>query len=286
MTTPTITVFTPAYNRANTLTRLFNSLLAQTSYDFEWIIIDDGSTDGTEDIVKYFTAPFDIRYTKKENGGKHTAYNLALTQAHGKLFLCVDSDDILEKNAVKKLCLNAETEIGLCAYKSDFDGKLLGDVFPSIVNAVSVFELNNKLGCRGEYTFVYPTEAARKVPFPVFPGEKFVTESVIYDKLDKYCPVKLLPEIITICEYQPNGYSADTNKLMRENPAGYCLYFMQRIDLVSWRQRFIFAGKYHCFAMMAGKRSNIYTGQHQATVALCRPLGLLFRLYYRIFRGF
>lgn len=282
----TITVFTPAYNRANTLPRLYESLLAQSSYDFEWLIIDDGSTDDTENVIGQFTAPFDIRYIKKGNGGKHTAYNRALTEARGDYFLCVDSDDTLAKDAIGKLCAKVEPGIGLCAYKSDFNGNLLGDIFPNDITTASTFDLSNKLGCHGEYTFIYPTELARKVMFPVFPVERFVTESVIYDRLDECCDVKLLPEVITICEYQPDGYSASTNKLMRDNPAGYCLYFMQRIDLTMGRERIIFAGKYHCFAMMAGKNRSVYSGKHRALVALFKPLGLLFRLYYHIFRGF
>lgn len=285
---PTITVFTPTYNREETLQRLYKSLCKQTSFDFEWLIVDDGSTDSTDDIVRTFSsACFPIRYVKKENGGKHTAYNLALQHAAGAHFLCVDSDDFLAPDAIEVLRKVVSYDRGICAYKATVNGIELSSKFPSEVKETSTFELYSELNCYGEYTFVYPLHIARKVSFPVFPGETFVTESVVYDRLDKLCKVRLLPKIITICEYQPEGLSARTVELMKRNPAGYCLYFMQRIDLVSnCLERLLIAGKYQCFGILANKNRTVYLGDHRMLTAISYPLGLLFLAYYKLFRGF
>ena len=177
---PTITVFTPTYNRKDTLQRLYRSLCAQTVFDFEWLIVDDGSTDGTEAAAGSFSsARFPVRYIKKENGGKHTAYNLALQQATGTYFLCVDSDDLLVPDAMEALREAASPECGICAYKSAADGKSLSTEFPPEIKETTFFGLYSELHCRGEYTFLYPLQIARKAPFPVFPGEALVTESVV-----------------------------------------------------------------------------------------------------------
>lgn len=285
---PTITVFTPTYNREETLRRLYDSLCRQTSFDFEWLIVDDGSTDNTENTVSMFSsAYFSIRYVKKKNGGKHTAYNLALEHAMGTYLLCVDSDDFLTPDAIEVLCEAVSSDCGICAYKSTVDGIALSSEFPPKVKETTTFGLYSELNCCGEYTFVYPVNIARKAPFPVFAGESFVTESVVYDRLDKLCEVSLLPKVITICEYQPDGLSARATELMKRNPAGYCLYFMQRIDLVDGLvTRLLMAGKYQCFGIMAQKNRTAYRGKHQLLTAVSFPLGLLFLLYYKLFRGF
>lgn len=283
-----ITIFTPTYDRGHLLPRLYDSLCQQTNHDFEWLIIDDGSTDDTEcQVDAFYTEAFPVRYLKKENGGKHTAYNLALQEARGEYFLCVDSDDWLASSAIEQLSGALEPTFGLCAYKTTMKGRYLGTVFPDDRRCVTSFDLYARLNCSGEYTFVYPTHIARQVPFPVFAGERFITESVIYDRLDRCCPVKLFPEVITICEYQADGYSANTNKLMRENPAGFCLYYMQRIDLVSGLlQRILAAGKYQCFGRMAKSQRSTYRGKYRMFVASCAPIGAVFQIYYHLFRGF
>lgn len=286
MNQPIITVFTPTYNRAYTLQRLYDSLKSQTDYSFEWLIIDDGSTDNTNEVVgKFCNDAFSIRYMKKKNGGKHTAYNWALEEAMGKYFMCVDSDDTLAPDAIASIVKSIEPGTGICAYKSDMSGHMLGTSFPEGIECTTSFDLYAKYGCSGEYTFVYPTQIVAKVPFPVFKDERFVTESVVYDQLDNYCSIKLLPAVITICEYQSEGYSADTNKLMKENPAGYCLYYMQRIDKTDdIFQRVLIAGKYQCFKLIAKKQYSNYNGKHRTLVAACIPFGMLFRLYYRFIR--
>lgn len=286
-----LTVFTPAYNRADMLLRLYRSLCEQTCDDFEWLIIDDGSTDDTVAVVQSFIdeKKVNIRYYKKENGGKHTAHNMALEQAAGEWFLCVDSDDLLAPDAVALLaekCTQLNGEQGIIAYKQDFDGRLLSDAFPEEIQKTQMCRLAAEHGCQGEFSLVFATDFARQFPFPVFDGERFVTECVVYDRMDRSGEFVLLPEVVTVCEYQADGYSSDASQLMRNNPTGYCLYFLQRIDLQrSLKQRMITAGKYWCFRWICKRKELKYDGKHRISVALATIPGVFFRVYYKLFRG-
>lgn len=286
-----LTIFTPVYNRADMLTRLYRSLCDQNCNDFEWLVVDDGSTDNTASIIQSFVneGKINIRYCKKANGGKHTAHNLALEQAAGAWFLCVDSDDLLAADAVSRIaekCAQLNGESGIIAYKEDLIGQRLSDPFPENLCKTQMYRLSIELGCRGEFSLVFLTAFARKFPFPVFEGERFVTECVVYDRMDQQGDFALLPEVVTVCEYQPDGYSSDASKLMKRNPSGYCLYFMQRIDLqISLLQRILHAGKYWCFRWISKRMELKYEGNYKSLVALSVLPGIFFRIYYKLFRG-
>lgn len=285
-----LTIFTPAYNRAEKLNRLYESLLHQSSHDFEWLIVDDGSTDATRCAVKGFAnnGGFPVRYYFKENGGKHTAYNFALELAEGAWFFCVDSDDYLSPNAVAEI-LSAARDLkenqGILAYKQDVNERLLSEVFPQGVQFSKMYEMAQKHHCCGEFSLIFPTDLAKKYPFPVFAGERFVTESVIYDRIDRECEMLLLPKVVTICEYQQDGYSNNANAVMKKNPNGYCLYFLQRIDLQStFVSRLMHAGKYWCFRWISKNRSLKYEGKNKLLTGFAVMPGLLFRVYYKLIR--
>lgn len=285
------TIFTPTYNRGQLLSRLYRSLQMQNSRDFEWLIVDDGSTDDTASIVQSFIDEqlIDIRYYKKENGGKHTAYNYALDKAHGAWFLCVDADDLLHKDALANLTKaiqGMDADAGIVAYKGDMKGMRLSDAFPSNIDHCKISALPLRYRCFGEFSLVFPGELARKYKFPVFPGERFIGESVVYDRIDQVCDSRLLPVVLTVCEYQPDGYSSNFTKLMKLNPSGFCLYFLQRIDLqTKLLPRIVHAGKYWCFRWIGKRPELAYNGGHKFLVALAVVPGLLFRIYYRLFRG-
>jgi glycosyltransferase involved in cell wall biosynthesis len=287
----TLTIFTPTYNRAATLPRLYESLLAQTVTDFEWLIVDDGSADETPELVSRFTGEgrFPVRYHRKENGGKHTAYNLGLELAQGTFFFCVDSDDFLAPEAVadiQEVLPRMGENQGIVAYKQELSGKRLSGVFPDRLEYCHFHELSTVHGCSGEFSLVFPTALAKEFPFPVFEGERFVTESVVYDRISPVCPMLLLPAVLTLCEYQQEGYSSNANAVMARNPAGYCLYFMQRMDILPSRKaKLISAGKYWCFRFISGNQTLKYRGKHRIMCAASWPVGLLFRIYYKIRRG-
>lgn len=286
-----LTIFTPTYNRADKLERIFISLCKQNCLDFEWLIIDDGSTDHTQDVVKSFmkAAPFSIRYCFQNNGGKHRAYNRALMLARGEFLFCVDSDDWLPEHAVRYIEAASKDLISkqyIVAYKLDEKGRQLSGEFPD-APVTSIRELDEKYRCNGEFSLVFPMGLARQYPFPEFDGERFITESVVYDRIDLAAQPKLLPKTLTICEYQSEGLTNNLNKIMKNNPAGYCLFFVQRIDIQSsFVKRVICAGKYQCFCLFAGNKKTTYNGRHRFLVTLSTPVGWAFACYYKWRRGF
>lgn len=287
-----ITVFTPTYNRAEMLKRTFESLCSQTFKDFEWLIVDDGSSDNTTEVVNSFIAKafFPIRYIKKENGGKHTAHNLAVSEARGELFFTVDSDDWIPAQSLHliasrfKSYSQCKQVIGEIALKDYPDGQLIGRSFSRDNYFSSLSELELK-GEKGERSLVFKTNALRNYPFQVLEGERFMPEGVIYDKIDADYSFLVSNDVLTTCEYQPDGLSSNPHRLMVRNPGGYVTYYSQRIDSAySWKLRIGYAVRYNAFKMLyRGDLSKIqYQGKHHLLCLLCLPLGYIAsRLYIR-----
>lgn len=260
-----ITIFTPTYNRAHTLERTFKSLCAQDCKDFEWLVVDDGSTDETEYLIERCSkeAAFPIRYFKKANGGKHTAYNLGLKEAKGELFFDVDSDDWLPDNFMEIIqrCLPAiinNPEIaGIIGLKSDKDGKLLGKVLSEDYTAIPYTELIKYL--KGEYSLIFKTEIARLFNFPIIEGETFIPETIIYDMFVNFC-FMTDNNIHTYCEYLPDGLSMSYNKCLVENPIGFKMFHQGRLKICkNLPDRIVNMIRIIAFAELARKRNGLKT---------------------------
>ena len=282
-----LTVFTPAYNRSRLLPRLYESIKKQSAEDVEWLIVDDGSTDGTEQTVKGFIAEntVDIVYIKQKNAGKAAAFDHAVDIARGELFFCVDSDDILAEGAVEKIRA-AKNKIlsgigGILGLKTDFDGKPLCERIPSGLETSTFFDVFSEYGCRGEYSLVFLTAVLKEIRFPRINGEKFVTESVLYDAIDEKYKLVLLNEVLTLCEYQRDGLSADPYVIMRDNPTGYKIYYARRINMAKrFSDRFGYAVRYNAFRSMSAKPEFEYKGKHGLLVSLTRPAGVIAKTRY------
>lgn len=171
---PLFTVFTPTYNRVNTLHRVFESLISQTYQDFEWIIVDDGSTDDTRKLIEFyqFSATFKVSYFYQQNAGKHIAINKGLMHASGELFLIADSDDSFVPESLEVLRANYKSIRGNNNYAGiwclcvDNEGAIIGDSFPEDIWDAYAFERNYKHSLKGEKWHVERTEVLRKFPFP------------------------------------------------------------------------------------------------------------------------
>ncbi len=205
-----ITILTPAYNRAYTLHKAYESLCRQTSFDFEWVVVDDGSTDNTEDLMlawKEKTAAFPITYVKQENGGKHRAVNRGVELAKGDYILILDSDDYLTDDAVETISkwtqeiAHLEGFAGVSGLK---DGANNGHMTADYVDAKNTER--SKFGLQGDKAEVYKTEMMRKYPFPEFEGEKFLRENAVWDAiaLDGY-KLRWYNRVIYKCEYLADG---------------------------------------------------------------------------------
>lgn len=246
-----ITVFTPTYNRKHTLPVLYKSLTEQTIKDFVWLIVDDGSFDGTENVVSEWqkNALFKIRYFSQENGGKMRAHNKGVRLCDTDFFICVDSDDFLVPDAIEKILKKiSEVEFsskisGLIAYKGTDKETTVGTVFPNGMSKSTLSGLYKK-GFTGDTTLIFRTEVVKQYPFPVLSDEKFITEAYTYDQIDFEYEYFLLPEILTICEYRNDGYTKNAMKLVFDNPGGWALYSCQNGNNAT-----AFLKKIRCYAM-------------------------------------
>ena len=231
-----ITVFTPTYNRAYIIERLYKSLCSQTYYDFEWLVVDDGSIDNTEELFldwQQEDKKFPIRYYKKENGGKCRAINYALDLAQGELFFTVDSDDYLTEDALEKL-IHWEEQLPKGQRYCGVAGNL-GTSEKETVNRLfdgGYFEgtlLDRYHAVNGERAIAIYTEIHKKYRYPEFDGEKFMTEAVVWNRIanDGY-KMRFYNDIIWIYEYREDGLTKSGNKLFLNNPRGYGLWLREK----------------------------------------------------------
>lgn len=233
-----ITVFTPTYNRAYIIEKLYRSLQRQTVKDFEWLVVDDGSSDDTRALLESWQKEdnlFPIRYYYKENGGKHRAINYALDLAQGELFFTVDSDDYLTDDALEKVASWAESisgEAGFCGVAGNL-GTNPGVTPNTLVNGpywdgdllARYAEAGRDVTIDGERALVFYTEVHRKYRYPEIDGEKFITEAVAWNRMAKDgWKVRFFNDVIWIYEYMPDGLTKAGFKLFANNPKGYILW--------------------------------------------------------------
>ena len=237
------TVFTPTYNRAYLLDNLYKSLKKQTYNNFEWLIVDDGSTDNTEELVQTWKAnekEFAIRYFKTKNGGKHRAINYALELAEGEWFFTVDSDDYLTEDALKKMDYwtqqieNSAKIIGVTANKGTSRTYTPNNTFEEDYIEKTLIEMETymqkgKKVLAGERAMCFRTNIHRQYKYPEFVDEKFMTEAVVYNRMaaDGY-RVRFYNDIIWIYEYRADGLTTAGNKLFLNNPHGYGLWLREK----------------------------------------------------------
>ena len=230
-----VTVFTPTYNRAYRLEQLYNSLKRQTSKDFEWIVINDGSTDNTNELFDAWLKEendFPIIYKEVENGGKHRGINKAVQMASSDAFFIVDSDDYILDDAIEKVnrwfsqIADDDSFAAVSGLKSEPNMKPVGGYGKFEGEYVDCTNLQRHLyNLLDDKAEVYKTSILKKYPFPEFEGEKFVPESLIWDSIarDGY-KIRWFNEIIYICEYLPDGLSASSDKKFMESPKGFIAY--------------------------------------------------------------
>lgn len=251
-----ITIFTPTYNRADLLPRLFDSLCTQTCKEFEWLIIDDGSTDNTNEVVKGFEADFPIRYKKKPNGGKHTAVNLGVKEAKGELFFIVDSDDYLPADALQIVAeeyakIKDDTSIGGVAGLDRFaDGRTVGNGLPCESVDCNAMDIRFKHHVTGDMKEVFRTEVLKEFPFPEIVSERFCPEQLVWFRIAQKYKLHYFNRPIYIAEYQEGGITAGITRARMKSPiasmmcyaemVGYDAPFMQKVKAAInyWRFRF------------------------------------------------
>ena len=226
-----LTVFTPAYNRADLLPRCFESMKRQSSKDFIWMIIDDGSTDTTRSLVDGWMQEqldFQIVYYYKENGGLHTAYNEAIAHIETELCVCIDSDDFMPDDAVERIldfwqAHGSDQVAGIVGLDYDLEGNMIGDPLPNqkTINLIDLLVGRYPI-VNGDRTNVIRTELYKKyAPMKVFPGEKNFNPHYMHLQISQEYDFLVLNENLRFVDYQPGGMSASMWKQYRNSPRSF-----------------------------------------------------------------
>ena len=237
MPQPVISVFVPTYNRGKLLKRVYESLKLQTYRDFEWVIVDDGSTDDTAKIVQGWISEnaFPIQYIRKPNGGKHTTINPGVQAAKGQYMVILDSDDWLAPNALERL-LKCWEEIpdnqrpqfsglaGLCAYP---DGKIIGDRFPQDVFDSDAVELTYNLNIHGDKISIARTDVMREFPFLFQDLRGLVTESLVWNRIAQHYKQRCVNEVFATKEYLEGGLTDRALELQIKAAPATALYNLE-----------------------------------------------------------
>jgi len=222
----TLTVFTPAFNRAHLLTRLYESLCNQTCQDFNWLIVDDGSTDETKALVSKWIAEnkIPIAYIYQENQGMHGAHNTAYKNIAAPLNTCIDSDDYMPLNGVELIlskwnAIDQKKYAGIIGLDALESGAILGSKFTSDYTTLEDFYLN---GGSGDKKLVYRTDIITSYPeYPIFEGERYVGLGTKYLFVDKDYEMATLNEVLVIVDYQPTGSSNTMFYQYMKYPKGF-----------------------------------------------------------------
>lgn len=233
-----ITILTPTYNRASLLPRLFDSLLRQTNKDFEWIVVDDGSTDDTREVVANLKekcgGAFPMGYVYKANGGKHMAINIGAERARGELLFIADSDDLLTDDALETVA-NSWHDIsddksfaGIAGLDITMDTReVIGSGLPQEHIDCNAIDIRYRHHVTGDMKEVFRTEVLREFPFPEFAGERFCPEQLVWFRMARRYRLRYINKPMYIADYQHDGITAGITRARMRNPSASMLTYAE-----------------------------------------------------------
>jgi len=277
-----LTVFTPAYNRAHTLSRTYQSLKRQNNKNFIWLIVDDGSTDDTRKLIeKWITKEneFTIQYIYKENGGMHTAHNVAYQNITTELNVCIDSDDCLAENAIDMILstwdkIKDQRYAGIIGLDADFNNHIIGNSFPKDMKETTLREYYAQ-GGKGDKKLVYRTDIINSYPeYPTFENEKYVALAYKYRLIDQDHKLYVISKILCNVEYQSDGSSHTMWKQYLNNPKGFvfwrkvCMHYPE-----SQKRLFIDCIHYVSSSLISHNKHFIQESPRKLLTILSIPLG-------------
>lgn len=286
-----ITVFTPAYNRAHTIARTYESLVAQDCKNFIWLIVDDGSTDNTRELVQKWQKQdngFEIRYIYKENGGMHTAHNVAYEEIDTELNVCIDSDDRLAPEAIRKI-LEKWNEVkekgyaGIIGLDADMSsGSVIGTGFPDNMTETTLVGYY-AAGGSGDKKLVYRTDIIKKYPeYPVFEGERYVALGYKYRLIDQDYKLAVLNDVLCEVEYQADGSSNSMIKQYLNNPKGFAFWRKVCMQYPESKKRMLVdCIHYVSSSFISGDRHFIRNSPKKIMTMCCVPAGAILALYIK-----
>lgn len=285
-----ITVFTPTYNRAHLLHSCYESLLRQSNQQFKWLIIDDGSTDNTREIVEKWILDnkIEIAYIYKENGGLHTGYNTAIENMDTELSVCIDSDDWLPDNAIELILSvwdknKADSLAGLIGLDYTADGRIIGDVLPDGEKVEPIKLLASKDN-RGDKKYVVRTSLYKEVaPMPIFKGEKNFNPHYLILKLSAQYKFLAVNAPLCIVNYQDDGMSANIFKQYINSPNSFAE--LRRVIMSLPAVPFLYLCKttihYVSSNLIAGNSRFIKNSPKKLLTVLLFPIGYILSKYIK-----
>lgn len=285
----TLTVFTPAYNRAHTIGRTYESLCRQTCQDFEWLVVDDGSQDNTKELIEGWIKEnkISIRYIYQQNQGMHGAHNTAYANIKTELNTCIDSDDYMPDDAVEKIVTfwkehGSDKYAGILALDQEENtGRIIGTKFPEDMKE-STLQGFYAAGGKGDKKLVYRTEVINQYPpYPLFEGERYVGLAYKYMLIDQDYKLLTLNEPLVIVEYQADGSSYNMFKQYWRNPKGFA--FFRKTEMVttkSLKRKFMVCIHYVSSSIISKNKTFIQESPCKFLTVLAIPAGYL--LYLKI----
>lgn len=287
-----VTIVTPAYNRSKEIKNLFSSLCKQTRKDFVWLIIDDGSTDDTRTLIERYKADttigFSIEYIYKENGGKHTALNVAFREVKTELLFIVDSDDVLTSDAIATIYVDWEQikDKGLCGIgylRGYTENNVIGDNYPQDGEIDSFINVRYNRGVDGDKAEVWVTECLRDYQYPKGNGERFISESVAWIYLARKYDMLFRNKIIYITEYLEGGLTQQGRQLRFRCPENMAFGSLETMSRhFSFKMRIKQALLYIVYSKFGGKRFlQIIDCPYKGLVTCCYIPGLILYKYWK-----
>ena len=261
-----ITVFTPTYNRAHLLVRLYESLCAQQFTDFEWVIVDDGSTDGTASLVQGFIAErrIDIKYLSQRNGGKHRAINHGVSQARGELFFIVDSDDSLPADSLQNIAdeyvaVRGDGAFGgVAGYMASHSGE---EIVQQNVNErydCTALEIRYQYHIKGDLAEVFRTAVLKEFPFPELANELFCPEALVWNRIAQRYRLRYFHKVIYHRDYLADGLSAKIARIRMDSPIASAIHYSELNSYdIPWGQKLKAAINYWRFRLCCKKFSKV-----------------------------
>lgn len=257
-----ITYITPTYNRAKLIEKCYSSLKNQTNKNFVWLVVDDGSTDNTNQIIDRFIkeSDFEIKYYYKENGGKHTSLNFGIEKIDTLLTMIIDSDDYLLPEATETIIQDArkyikEDVVSISYLKGFENGDIVGKEFLDDVEISNHITKRINGNMKEDKAELFLTDILKEYKFPVFEDEKFMSECIVWNRIAKKYKTAYINKLLYICEYQPDGLSNNWKKINFSSPNGAALVAK---EMTTKEFKFIIrlkSGlKYVMFSKLAGVR--------------------------------
>lgn len=290
MSAPFLTVFTPAYNRAYTLPRTYESMKLQKNTDFIWLIVDDGSSDNTAELVRQWQAEdngFEIRYVYKENGGMHTAHNTAYSMIDTELNVCIDSDDALAPDAVQLIAdawekVGDKGYAGLLGLDAEFNGNVIGLGFPAGL-AETTLSGYYQQGGRGDKKLVLRTDVVRQYPpYPTFEGERFVPLGSLYTMIDKDYKLGVIDSVLCLVEYMPDGSTQNMIRQYYRNPNGFRYGRLVTLSSPQPIKKKITTYIHYTAESILASKSILEDAPSKALALLTVPLGIVLAIYIKL----